>query len=435
MLSLFDPLPPVYTPPPSGPRLSVDVVGRLLAFWDTPSDAGREPPASAKHPAERPEAVSGPACHSAISRRPNRGRAVATASIARGGRLLKLKMSQLKPVQQVDVGGGAWHDAEDAVQTASLHTWDDAEKVGDYAKRGTVSSFSWRSRNRLLDLINSIDQSAAPSTRWRFVTLTYHNQEVTPRQSKAHLQSFLKRMDRHFGGRVGCLWKVEPQKRGMPHYHLLPLLPADHKADVEAEREWFARAWVEITSGTEQQYRVHRYAGCATDKRAAWQQFESWEHVAGYCGKYVGKVCNVPNESAWASAGRWWGKVNADLLPIKIESHTFTERESYLVQRLMRKAAKAKARLKGFVLHTPTDKFPLHGSTWTTRKALRASGLKLTHTRPWINAGLGGRLYILESESMRLLAFGLGTRIGWGKGDAPNNVILGYNQPPEIIPF
>lgn len=428
--SLFEPLPPVYTPPAVPRRPQIDLLGRLLSFWES-SEPGiaAVPPVQPEAPAARQDA----ACHSAISRRTNRGGAVATAVLARGGRLLKLRMSRKKPLQQVEVGGGTGDlSGVPQVNAVELHTWDDAERIGDNAKRGIISSFSYRSRGRLLDLINSIDQAAAPSERWRFVTLTYHKQDVSPRHSKKHLQSFLKRIDRHFG-RSGAIWKIEPQQRGMPHHHLLVLLPADHVADLEAEREWFARAWVEITSGTESQYLVHKYSG---DKReAAWQQLESWEHVSGYCGKYVGKVCNVPNESAWAKAGRWWGKVNADLLPIRLETHTFTEDQSYRVQRLMRKAAKAKSRLQGFTVHLPDgEKLRLSASTWTTRKAFRRQGLRVTRQRPWINAGLGGRLYMLESESLRLLAFGVGMRIGWGITSTPSKTVLGFDQT-ETIPF
>jgi hypothetical protein len=340
-------------------------------------------------------------------------------------------MSRKKNLQEVAVEGGTenW-GSEERIRQVKLGTWDDRERIGESCKRGTISSFSWRSRNRLLDLVNSINQGEAPSSRWRFVTLTYHKQDVTPRESKAHLQAFLKALDRCFG-RVGVLWKVEPQKRGMPHYHLLALLPASHVADLETEREWFATTWVRITSGTPDQRQVHLRA-------EAWQQMEDWEHVAGYAGKYVGKVVNVPNESAWAKAGRWWGKVNADMLPINVESCVFTEQESYRIQRLMRKAAKAKARQAGFTLHLPSgEKLKMGFGTWASRKECRRAGLKVTHIKPWIRSGLGGRLYMLESESLRLLAFGHGMRVGWGIGDTPSNIVLGFNDDRESksIPF
>lgn len=428
-------VPPVVQPLPALKRIAGYVVGRLLAFWDSPGvDATRTTetaPGRAVAPAG--DVVLGKdsaPCHSAISRRTSRGGAVGTVSLARGGRLLKLRMSRKKNLQEVKVEGGTENfGTDDRVQQVKLGTWDDRERIGESCKRGTISSFSWRSRNRLLDLVNSINQSEAPSSRWRFITPTYHNQDVTPRESKAHLQALLKCMDRCFG-RVGVLWKVEPQKRGMPHYHLLALMPASHVADLETEREWFATTWVRITSGTPEQHRVH----CRPE---AWQQMEDWEHVAGYAGKYVGKVVNVPNESAWAKAGRWWGKVNADMLPIKVESCVFTEQESYCIQRLMRKAAKAKARQAGFTLHLNGEKLKMGWGTWASRKECRRAGLKVTRIKPWIRSGLGGRLYMLESESLRLLAFGQGMRVAWGIGDTPSNVVLGFNDDRESkgIPF
>lgn len=347
--------------------------------------------------------------------------------------MFKLRMSRKKPVQEMEVGGGTGDlSGCEPVRKVAVPSWDDGERIGEQAKRGIISSFSHRSRNRLLDLINSICQEDAPAERWRFVTLTYHQQDVTPRESKAHLQAFLKRLDRHCLQPVGAIWKVEPQRRGMPHYHLLILLPADHKTDVEAEREWFARAWVEITLGTPEQYRVHRHGGTG----AAWQQLESWEHVAGYTGKYVGKVVNVPNESAWAKAGRWWGKVNADRLPIRVESVTFEDQEAVKSQRLSRRIAKAKARAEGFTLYLNGEVLKLQGSTWESRKSLRAAGCLVTSRRAWIRGGFGGRLYMEESESMRLLAYAKGIRVGWGTGQKPNMVVLGYDVPtPDQIPF
>lgn len=53
-----------------------------------------------------------------------------------------------------------------------------------------------------------------------FVTLTYPAKFPTVSRAKRDLKVFQQRLIRRFPG-SGGIWKLEPQERGAPHYHLL----------------------------------------------------------------------------------------------------------------------------------------------------------------------------------------------------------------------
>lgn len=91
--------------------------------------------------------------------------------------------------------------------------------------RGKILTFSKESRRRLMRLLNSVnrDEVALPY----FVTLTYHNTWPSSRAGrKKHLDAFQKRMERAYG-KFAAVWRLEFQKRGAPHYHLLIFLHPD----------------------------------------------------------------------------------------------------------------------------------------------------------------------------------------------------------------
>ncbi len=98
--------------------------------------------------------------------------------------------------------------------------------------RGNISEFSARSRRALLTLVNSINRDVVSVHCVRFVTLTFPGEFPTIKASKRHLDALLKRFERHWGRRA-IIWKIEPQGRGAPHFHLLVLMPLGSPLDVE----------------------------------------------------------------------------------------------------------------------------------------------------------------------------------------------------------
>ena len=107
--------------------------------------------------------------------------------------------------------------------------------------RGQVVGFSDGARGRMLDLVNSVDRSQVPDGRAIFVTLTYHLTWPSPRDTKRDLDTFLHGLKRRHPECSG-IWKLEPQSRGAPHFHLMVFMPGAAPLDVPELNAWAAQA-------------------------------------------------------------------------------------------------------------------------------------------------------------------------------------------------
>jgi hypothetical protein len=162
-------------------------------------------------------------------------------------------------------------------------------------RRGRIAGFARASRLRLFRWINSLNQSIEGLPL--FVTLTYPGDvkwnAVPPKQFKRHLDTFLKRLRRAFADAHG-IWRLEPQTRGAPHYHLL-IFGYSFMAIGRLSRMW----WEVVGSGEAS----HLKCGVDIDRPT------SWRRVVAYVAKYLAKrVDDLP--AAWAHVGRWWGAFN-----------------------------------------------------------------------------------------------------------------------------
>lgn len=175
--------------------------------------------------------------------------------------------------------------------------------------RGAISGFSKAARRRMLRTLSTIKQDSLAEAL--FVTLTYPGNEVAeserwsvdPAVWKKHLDTFGKRLRRAFPG-CSAIWRIDAQRRGAPHFHLLVFgagfIP----------HEWCARAWWEIVgSGSAD----HLSAG--TETRA----IESPRQAVYYVSKYAGKVSEyayrTPAGEEIRSTGRQWGIIARKDLP------------------------------------------------------------------------------------------------------------------------
>jgi len=197
--------------------------------------------------------------------------------------------------------------------------------------RGKVNTFSSASRRRLMRLIGIVDQREATPL---FVTLTYPGD--WPKDSrvwKRQFDNFWKRLERKFGD-VGCVWKLEAQRRGAPHFHLLvwglsyvPLL------------EWISQAWYEVVGSGDLR---HLRAGTQV------QELRSWHGVMSYASKYLGKVdYELPKDGGWENVGRFWGVRGAPNIPwASPEVVSGTDRQIVRVMRALRHAVPKRKRAR-----------------------------------------------------------------------------------------
>jgi hypothetical protein len=173
------------------------------------------------------------------------------------------------------------------------------------ARRGKVTTFSKRSRKRLITLMKQL----APRGRVKFITLTYQAIPST-KDAKKNLRAFIERLRRINPG-VSGIWRIEYQQRGAAHFHMLlfdlPYIP----------KEKIQEMWGQIINESTPFTRI--------------EQVRSKRHAMSYVSKYIAKLsapAEPENETEDGSgfisvpylhAGRWWGFINKDLLPYAIE--------------------------------------------------------------------------------------------------------------------
>lgn len=186
-------------------------------------------------------------------------------------------------------------------------------------KRSDVTGFSRKSRQRMIHFLASIDEEATGAQRY-FVTLTYPGQfPACSKVWKADLDTFCKRLQR-LEGYEAHVWKLEPQKRGAPHFHLMVFMAS------ELERQWVAQSWFEaVGSGRPEHY----LAGTQCDR------IECWNGVMYYTSKYLAKVEKVPDAlvGIWSRPGRWWGK--GGRFQINATTDVITLRQFWALRRVM----------------------------------------------------------------------------------------------------
>lgn len=200
-------------------------------------------------------------------------------------------------------------------------------------RRGVVKGFSRGSRRRLMTKIAGVQRGAVLPV---FVTLTYPRSFPEPKQSKYHLKLFIQSMKRAFPS-AGIIWKLEPQQRGAPHYHLLVW-----GVKVKNLRAWVPTAWFEIAGGGDN-FHLLWHEGKLKNKHCT-QQVNSFKGVWAYASKYLGKTFEV---AGWDSkaVGRFWAVVNPANIPFgEVQTLEVPRSKAVQVMRYQKRFAKLKKR-------------------------------------------------------------------------------------------
>jgi len=198
-----------------------------------------------------------------------------------------------------------FHFEGSLIIVARLPGWEPYERERE-SKRGLIGGFSIKARGRLMNLCARIRRDA-PAL---FVTLTYpHTWPADPKVWKRDLDAFGKWLRRQFPG-CSAIWKLEPQQRGAPHYHLLVWgIPYLHHT-------LLARRWFEIVGSDDT---AHQAAGTRVEA------VRSRNGVMRYASKlYMGKDFAMP--PGWEKVGRFWGAIGRADLPVS-RCGTFLEKK------------------------------------------------------------------------------------------------------------
>jgi hypothetical protein len=196
-----------------------------------------------------------------------------------------------------------------------------------HARRGKVREFTRRSRTRLQQTLCAVP-IAHVGRGLLFVTLTY------PRAWpgswpvwKRQLDTLLKRLRRKFPA-FGAVWKLEPQRRGAPHFHLLVVgVPFIAKA-------WLSRSWYEVVKSGDA-----RHLAAGTQVQLA----RSHRGVVSYAAKYTAKRQDLPPD--WQEGvGRFWGVSARPNLGIVWRWAPLTEGQYWAACRIMRRVIRSRRR-------------------------------------------------------------------------------------------
>lgn len=190
------------------------------------------------------------------------------------------------------------------------------------------------------------------------VTLTYPGDylAVVPdgEVAKRHLRAFRAAYARRFPGHDAGCWKLESQRRGAPHFHLLLMVPVTASGyPSSAVRVWARLTWARIVGATGEERRRHEAAGVSVDT-AEGARYSDPQRIAVYFSKH-----NAPGESSKAyqneipagwldesgagTVGRFWGYWR--LRPVEVEA-TISAFDAVDAARLLRGWVKAQGRTR-----------------------------------------------------------------------------------------
>jgi len=194
-------------------------------------------------------------------------------------------------------------------------------REGDQPKRGEITEFSARSRQRLRCKIASVCRNELPY----FLTLTYPAEWTWDVELwKRHLKIFSQRFERRFPT-AGFIWKLEFQERGAPHFH--PFVWGIPESDgFRGIIDFISEAWFEVVASGDQK---HFVAGTSVQKIRS--VMGAMRYVSGYASK---NDQTLPGKKV----GRYWGVVGRKNIPWgELETLALDHAQSKFVMRTVRR--------------------------------------------------------------------------------------------------
>lgn len=229
--------------------------------------------------------------------------------------------------------------------------------------RREITEWSRKSRANMTKALCEIDFSRMMS-RGRtpaMVTLTYPGkwEMVVPTGAvaKAHLQELARRYDRAWGERPQGIWKLEFQRRGAPHFHLLMCPPhgvALSRSDAAGAglpfRDWLSVVWADIVSHPDPiEHLNHLKAGTGIDYAEGMRASDP-RRVSVYFtkhGQFAAKQYQHIVPELWqtpgAGPGRFWGYWQLDRMVWAVE---VPDRDADVVARVLRRWSRAQLVLR-----------------------------------------------------------------------------------------
>lgn len=209
----------------------------------------------------------------------------------------------------------------------------------NHSNRSFIRSYSERSKKRLQIKLHQIDTAKIQGTPF-FITLTYPaDYSLFYADWKRHLDIFAKALFRRFR-RSFFFWKLEFQKRGAPHFHLILFHTDKRSAHITTKQmiEFVSEAWFRaVNSGDEK----HLKAGTNV------QKVRSFKMLFAYVAKYVAKEETLQLErDKVLQTGRFWGIRNREFMPVTEIHVDLTEEQFFRLRRILSKWLEKKIKHK-----------------------------------------------------------------------------------------
>ena len=210
-------------------------------------------------------------------------------------------------------------------------------------ERSSIVEYSMKSRKRFFEALLTMDWNNIPQDTIRELTLTYPS--IYPKDGKVlkmHLDAYAKRLKK-FGqayGGIAFPWKMEFQRRGAPHFHLI--LVSGTPIPLEELRSWALKSWNNLVSkwiAIQTDYLEEEKKDAIDKHRKACIEADCVRkstkglvcYLVWYIGKNKGKAKEYQHEvpEEYENVGRWWGFYgkNSGLLKMFKQEVTISEEE------------------------------------------------------------------------------------------------------------
>ena len=205
----------------------------------------------------------------------------------------------------------------------------------EIAKRGRISNFSYKSRLNLLQTLAQVKRNNLPC----FVTLTYPKDfTFEVERWKRDLMTFIKRLSRTFPEVCG-IWKLEPQDRGAPHYHVMVW-----GAELEGLRDFVPQAWHAVVGSDDVNHLLWHMGKCGNGNKHCVSEVDRAKAMYKYVAKYISKDV-MEALAGWENVGRWWGIFFRGRMPFGEEAvFDITDKKAVELMRYFRRFAHIRAR-------------------------------------------------------------------------------------------
>lgn len=192
------------------------------------------------------------------------------------------------------------------------------------SRRGTITAFSAKSRSRMIQSMCKLDTSQLPPGIL-FETLTYpRHYSGEPADWHRDLDVWTERFTKA-NPEAFFMWKLEFQKRGAPHFHLLIFGVGWNPKELERLNLLWRAWWYDIVGSGDKRH---------ARRGAHLEVVKNVQQLVKYASKYVGK----PDESIRAAGtGRIWGIRHRAVAPRTVLTAEISDSEFFALRRAFRR--------------------------------------------------------------------------------------------------